>query len=235
MRCGSRRLGKSLPQALLAAACLGLLFGCAEEPVELAAAPDLEAYVLTSLPDEIEHRAFADLGGKVHLVGYSLGGATVARPGSEIQLTCYWRSVQKLSPGWQLFTHVVDASGRRIVHADNAGPLRRLVAREDGRRLQALPPSDWQPGYFYVDKQTFRLPNELDTEEVTITVGVWRQDAIRSARTREEDAARRPLRLDLRLDVLSGPSDGTNRVILAHLPTGFVRPKTAAVEAPSED
>src|SRR5690606_5313495 len=91
---------------------------------------------------------------------------------------------------------------------DSSGPLREVNA--DGR--QALGPSDWQIGKIYVDKLEFDVPRTeqkggeqvpLQTETITIAVGVWKDLA--------------------RLDVLGGSSDAHRRGFVTHLKTGVKR------------
>lgn len=207
----------------LATCCLVLTSGCAPSgPQASAKKPDekLAPFVLNRLPDTVEHSTYLDFGGKVQLVGYDISPSDVARPGSSISLTLYWQRTGTLDKGWGLFTHILDERGRQIAQRDSSGPLREPGA-EGG---QALGPSDWQIGKIYVDKLEFDVPRTqqkggeqvpLQTEAITIAVGVWK------------DAAR--------LDVLGGSSDAHRRGFVTHLKTGVKReasPKKAAERAP---
>lgn len=194
-------------------ALLAALSSCAAPRETAKVDPTLESFVLDHTPDSIEHRLFIDFGGKVHLLGYDLEPDGVTGPGSTIDLKLYWKCVDKLPPGWNLFTHLLNEYGQRIGNFDNAGPLRTLKA--DGN-TQTLPPSDWEPGKFYVDEQRIGIPqyeatapwSQNLTGTVTIVTGVWKDST--------------------RLEVLSGSSDKENAGIVAHLHTGVQRP--AALE-----
>jgi hypothetical protein len=110
--------------------------------------------------------------------------------GGRVKLTMYWKAVTKLDQGWNLFTHLVDGSGERILSIDNVGPI-----REWRETQQALSPSAWEPGKVYVDEQVFNLPASVKTDKVQVLVGVWREND--------------------RLKILSGPHDPENRGTVA--------------------
>ena len=193
---------------------MGLLatVGCADKPQK---APEpvpaaLATHVLDDIPSDLTDRTFIDFGGKVHIVGAKLTPAGIVRPGEKMRLVLYWRSVEPLTPGWSLFTHVVNARGQRLENVDNVGPLRERGASG----TQALPPSAWQPGKVYVDEQEFGMPRGVSDPEVTVVVGVWKGNA--------------------RLSVISGPSDRENRAIIAHVKTGVRPAKPVAQNAPEQ-
>jgi hypothetical protein len=178
-----------------------LALGCAKQPAterhELD--PALESRVLDSVPGDLPHRTFIDFEGKVHLLGYALSPESQAPPGSQLQLTLYWQSIEPLGRDWGLFTHILSPSGKQLANLDNVGPLRQIGPDQ----RQALAPSDWLPGKVYVDEQTFEVPRSANLPEFTIAVGIWRDN--------------------VRLDIVSGPSDGKNRGTVAHVPTGITR------------
>ena len=93
---------------------------------------------------------------KVELVGYKVQPPGAVKPGQKVTVTMYWKPVKKLEEGWNLFTHVLDGSGERILNLDNVGPLREW--RESG---QVLGPSNWEPGKIYADEQGFTVPPGL--------------------------------------------------------------------------
>lgn len=159
----------------------------------------LDAYVLDAVPTDIPNKLDINFENKVHLVGFKAEPMGTARPGSEIKLTMYWRSDQKLDAGWSLFTHLTDSRGQRILNVDNVGPLREL---KGGR--QAYPPSEWEKGKVYVDEQVFQIPGDISTPEVQIMTGIWKGNS--------------------RLKVVNGPADRENRGIVLRLKTGVVAP-----------
>jgi len=182
--------------------CCAASAGCqpASPPPVEKPDPTLAKYVLDRLPEDIGHSRFLDFGGKVQLLGYDIEPEGELSPGSQFKITMYWKSVAPLGPGWKLFTHLRSADGVRVepeqgLAYDNIGPLRSGPA-------QALPPSAWQPGKFYVDEQALTLesnPNRF-TPQMTLVVGVWKDKS--------------------RLDVLSGPSDGEQGGIVMNFETG---------------
>jgi hypothetical protein len=176
----------------LAALGLGCVGGSKSNPANKEA---LKQYVLQAPPSDIPNRLDIDFEGKVKLLGYKLTPKDVAGSGAEVQLTMYWQCDGEVGEGWNLFTHLLDAAGERILNIDNVGPIREWVDTH-----QALSPSYWQKGKVYIDEQTFRMPDNLTTPEVTIVTGVWKGEA--------------------RLMTVSGPHDRENRAIVAHLKTG---------------
>lgn len=184
------------------------LLGC--QPAATSAEkppPALARYVLERPPQEMDHRRFLDFGGKVQLLGYDIDPSGELPPGSQFKITMYWKSVAPLGPGWKLFTHLLNEEGVRVEPAeglayDNIGPLRSGPS-------QALPPSKWQPGKFYVDEQELTLESNPSrfTPRMTLVVGVWKGQS--------------------RLDVMSGPSDGEEGGIVMNFETG-VAPRVPA-------
>jgi len=187
-----------------------LAMACSKQPAaeQKELDPAIQAHVLESVPRDIPNRTFIDFEGKVHLVGYALEPAEQAPPGTQMQLTLYWQSVARLGEDWSLFTHVLAPNGKQLANVDNVGVLRQVRPDARGEQRQALPPSYWEPGKVYVDEQTFEMPRGITVPEATIAVGIWRGNA--------------------RLDVLSGPSDGQNRGIVAHVRTGVAPPAPKA-------
>ena len=221
---------------LVPVALLALSLSCAKQTQEPEPpSAELSAYVLPALPKDVGHETFIDFGGKLHLVGYDIQPEGVASPGTKVKLTMYWRSHQPLGPGWQLFTHL-DAPWLPSENLDDKGPLRKLVQGPDGEQTQVLGPSRWQPGRIYKDEIEFEIPKNVDSPEVTVVAGVWRRPLPeeRKAETAAGDEGKEQseaelTRPSLRLQVLSGPSDGADRGIVTHIRTGRTgRPLSAA-------
>jgi hypothetical protein len=152
----------------------------------------LQAYILDRAPGGIEHQLNIDYDGKVKLLGYNLEPAGPVSPGAKVRLTMYWESKAPVGDGWNLFTHILDGSGERILNIDNVGPLRQLR----GNR-QILWPTAWQPGKVYVDEQEFTVPAKVKTRKIQVVAGVWKGDQ--------------------RLKILSGPKDRARRGIVADI------------------
>jgi hypothetical protein len=181
---------------LAAAAALGGCVGGSSKG-SAAEAERLKAYVLDAVPSDIPNKLDINYENKIHLVGYKLEPKTDAKPGAEVKLTMYWRCDQKLDDGWNLFTHILDGHGERILNIDNVGPLRDFKDNH-----QALWPSAWEKGKVYVDEQSFKVPDDVKTPEIQITTGIWKGDA--------------------RLKIVSGPGDKENRGVVARLKTGVI-------------
>jgi hypothetical protein len=213
----------SLTLGLAAAAC-GESKAAQTPPLDA----ELARYVLDDVPTDIEHKTFFDFEGKAHLVGYAIKPEGEAKPGTNVQLTLYWKSVAPLRGGWQLFTHLIDPTGPRgqlVTNLDGSGPLRQKTTVA-GREIQKLAPAFWQPGHVYIDEQSFDIPKETKAKALTLTVGIWQDGAWRRRPAAETDAAA-PEPPSSRLHVISGASDGESRAILAHIPTGIGREDVA--------
>jgi hypothetical protein len=184
--------------ALGAAACVGGKKGAAAEDKER-----LKSYILDAPPSDIPHKLDVNFENKIRLIGYRAEPA-MAKPGTEVKLTYYWKCEDPLDDGWQLFTHVQADGSERAENLDNVGPLRELK----GDR-QVLSPDKWERGKVYIDEQSYRVPDTVSGESITVYLGVYKGDT--------------------RLKIQSGPNDGGNRAIVATLKTG--RPK---VEPPKK-
>ncbi|MBI5531980.1 MAG: carbohydrate-binding family 9-like protein [Deltaproteobacteria bacterium] len=198
---------RTLALTLMTVATIGLgcVGGSKSNPVNKEA---LKQYILPAVPADVGTRLDVDFEGKVKLLGYKITPAGNAGPGTEIKLTMYWQCVETVGDGWLLFTHVLDSGGERVLNIDNVGPLRDWVDNK-----QALAPMAWEKGKVYVDEQTFRLPDQLNTPELTVTTGIWKGDA--------------------RLKTTAGPHDRENRAIVAHIKTGAANtPKPTVTQIP---
>jgi hypothetical protein len=184
---------------------LGVLTACvspaptAEKHDTKAEAERLKEFVLDAPPGDIGAHVDADFGGKLTLLGARVEPTVGLKPGTKVKFTLYWRAQQKLDAGFKLFTHIVDASGERLLNIDNVGPLRELRSGS-----QALPPSDWLPGKVYVDEQSFTVPGNVKTDKIQILTGVFSKHG--------------------RLEITAGPHDTTRRAIAATLAVSGHRP-----------
>jgi hypothetical protein len=175
-----------------------------------AAPPDqseaLKAFVLDKAPDDVGTKVGINFDNKITLLGTKVEPATPVHVGDRVKITMYWKVDKELGDkGWKLFTHIIDASGERVLNIDNVGPLRRLIGRE-----QALSPSTWKAGKVYVDEQEFTIPRKVRTASVSITTGFWKGDE--------------------RVPIVSGPHEKDNRGLAGTIP---VQANAASAEAPS--
>jgi len=156
---------------------------------------------LASVPGDVERRDRVDFGGAVELLGWDVEPKTSAPPGSSVRLRLYLRSTKRLSPGWRLFADLRDP------HAENA------VGESRGG---AGSPSDWLPGTIHLEERELTVPEDVTARTLSLVAGFTR-DPVQVEGAEIEGLS------SLRLPVLSGLSDGSDRAILATLQTG-VRP-----------
>ncbi len=152
----------------------------------------LKAYILEQAPTTIPRKLDINFDNKVTLLGCRVEPRGPVEPGQRVKLTMYWMSKETLGDGWNLFTHILDGSGERILNIDNVGPL-----REWRQTRQILWPTAWQPGKVYVDEQQFSIPSNVRTKRVQVVTGIWKGNA--------------------RLKILAGRKDRENRAIVADL------------------
>jgi hypothetical protein len=152
----------------------------------------LKAYILDEAPKDLPNKLNIVFSDKLDLIGYRLQPNSNVKPGQKVTITMYWRARKKIDAGWNLFTHVLDGSGERILNIDNVGPLREW--RDSG---QVLGPSNWQVGKVYADEQSFTVPSSLKSSKLQIVTGVWKDSD--------------------RLPVTTGTGDRENRAVVANL------------------
>ncbi len=147
------------------------------------------ARFVTDTPPEPQHRLDYLFDGRIRLFGYRLDPDGPVQPGESVKLTLYWQAMERIEPGFMLFTHLGDARGQRYPSGnfDNVGPLREATGGG-----QALPPGDWVRGKVYVDEQPLVIPREA-SGEVQITTGIWRGDVRKPITTGAGDAESRAL------------------------------------------
>jgi hypothetical protein len=184
--------------------CVGGSKGLSAEDKE-----KLKSYILDSQPANIAHPLDVNFENKIHLIGYKFEPES-AKAGQEVKITYYWRCDEQLEDGWLLFTHTKDDGSGKMGNLDYVGPLRD---QRNGSH-QVLGPERWEKGKFYVDEQTYKVPDDVQGPTVSIMTGIWKGDA--------------------RLRVISGPNDGDNSAIVGKITTG-PNPMGANTPAPAND
>lgn len=199
------RGARSFATAILGAA----LWGCNAQGQNAGAATELASFLVAEIP-ETAQREYIDFGGKLVLVAHELSPSGKAGPGQSVNAKFYWKPMSAVSPGWGLFTHLEDAQGRQIRNFDEVGPFRKWLSGKAQAGLSLL-----ELGNVYVDEQTFEMPPAADlAPEVLLVLGVWNGD--------------------MRLPVVSGPSDGHHAGIVTRIETGLEWPKVAAKRSEKE-
>lgn len=157
---GGRMMRVNLRIALLGA--LALASGCVEKSQELSDAEreQLRELVGTEAPSP-EHELNIKFENKVELVGYDLEPDTWT-PGEAMTVTWYWHAKRPLEEGWNLFTHVADASDNNRLNSDGESVIRRLYQ-----------PGRWKAGEYIEDEQRIVLPQDWNSPRATLYVGVW--------------------------------------------------------------
>jgi hypothetical protein len=103
-------------------------------------------------------------GDAVTLVGYDLGDEPIT-PGKPFKVTWHFKVDKAVESGFALFTHLTDGVGTDRVNGDAMGALRGFY-----------PPSRWEPGSYVRDPQEFTLPEDWDSDRVTVYLGFWKED-----------------------------------------------------------
>jgi hypothetical protein len=158
----------------------------------------LKPYILDQAPSDIPHKIDVNLENKIHLIGYKFD-PEVAKPGTEVKLTYWWRCDDTVDEGWQLFTHIREESSDKSDNIDGVGPL-----RENKNNRQLMGPDRWQKGKVYVDEQEYKIPDWVKGPDLTVLTGIWKGES--------------------RLRIISGPNDGDNRAIVGKIKTGLMTP-----------
>ncbi len=184
---------------LQGAACVGGSKGASAEEKE-----KLKAYVMDAVPADAK-KLDINFENKVRLVGYKFEPEQ-AKPGETVKLTYYWKDEDTVEDGWLLFTHLHDDTADKSDNMDWTGPL-----RENKNNKQIMGPPTWEKGKIYADEQTYKMPDWVTGPELSVMVGIWKNDA--------------------RLRIVAGANDGDNRALVGKIKTGLTPP----VEKPHTD
>ncbi len=121
-------------------------------------------FLLDKPPAGMTARVNANLEDKVVLLGYDVSKDSV-EPGDRVEVTWYWQCKAETGPGWRLFTHVLDASGKSRINRDKVGDLR-----------ESFQPEHWKPGMIFKDPQVLRIPDGWKSDVFELKVGLWKGD-----------------------------------------------------------
>lgn len=193
MRNAVKLLGLTI--VLGAMACVGGKKGPSAEDKE-----KLKPYIVDSAPADAKPTD-VNFENKMHIVGFKVE-PEIAKPNTEVKITYVWRCDATLDDGWLLYTHVLDEVSGHQDNLDWNGPLREK--REEGGQI--LPPAKWEKGKFYLDEQTYKVPDWVQGPELVFTIGIWKGDA--------------------RLRILTGANDGDNGALF-RVKTGLTPPPKA--------
>jgi hypothetical protein len=107
----------------------------------------------------IEREVDAQLGNRVGLYGYELGGELVA--GGKLDLTLFWRTLATMETDYAVFIHLLDQSGE-------------IVAQTDSQPVSGYyPTSTWTLNEFVRDQHHLSLPDALAPGDYRLIVGMY--------------------------------------------------------------
>ncbi|MFN3333011.1 MAG: hypothetical protein ACK47M_10910, partial [Caldilinea sp.] len=100
-----------------------------------------------------------DTNGWIRLRGYAL--TPTAEPGGHILLTLLWQSLQAVDKDYQVFVHLLDDQGAKLL-------------QRDGQPVAWMrPTSTWQPGEEITDRYGLLLPATLAAGRYSLAVGLY--------------------------------------------------------------
>jgi hypothetical protein len=105
------------------------------------------------------HPLLANLGDRVHLIGYDLAGDTI-QAGQQITTTLYWQPIVPLDTDYTVFVHFRNENDQTVAQSD-APPLQGFY-----------PTSAWKPGEILNDTQQLVLPQGLKPGRYHIVAGL---------------------------------------------------------------
>jgi 4-amino-4-deoxy-L-arabinose transferase-like glycosyltransferase len=108
---------------------------------------------------DIEKSLEMNLGSKVQLLGYSIESGF--RPGDNIHLTLFWRSLEGMKQSYTVFTQLVDAGDNVVAQKDNP-PV-------DG----FYPTTKWEVGEVVRDQYDLVIPTNTPLGEYELQVGMY--------------------------------------------------------------
>ena len=170
----------------------------------------IDQYEKSDPPKKVE-ALDVDFDGKAQLVGYRLKPERGFKPGQKVKLTLYWKSVAPIEEGYALVGHILDESGESVMNLAGDGPLRKT---KNGKAV--LPPSLWQPGKFYTDDVTLKIPAKVKTDTVKVVVGIAKRDGKALTVTKGEKDAQQRVSV-VTLDLVKGGRSGSKPVPLLRL------------------
>jgi hypothetical protein len=111
---------------------------------------------LSAIPAQVNQ--YSQLGDQIALIGYDAPSG--AGPGETVQVTLYWQALRTPETNYQVFVHLVDASGRLVVQSDALNP-------------GGFPTENWPTEKYVRDEHTLALPPDLAPGQYRILVGLW--------------------------------------------------------------
>lgn len=115
---------------------------------------------VTALPSSA-YPASANFEGAAEIVGYRVSPAVV-KPGSEVDITVYWKPLAQTATQMQVFIHLVDSQGIIAAQRDTFPGLGKAAT------------TTWRVGQVFADTYRVFLPDTVySPETATVKVGLW--------------------------------------------------------------
>lgn len=186
-----------MSRSILLVSALAVLGGCVERAPELSPADRerVRQFVSSERPTP-EHPLDVQFANGVSLLGYDLEPDTVVA-GQPFTITWHWHATQDLDDGWQLFTHVADASGENRLNQDGVGVIRELYQ-----------PGRWKPGEYIRDQQQVTL-TDWSSPRAVFYLGLWKGEHRLAIRRGDNDGENRVRAASIELG--SGPAAAADR------------------------
>jgi hypothetical protein len=113
-------------------------------------------------PRSIRHPQWAQLGGKIALLGYSLSEEH-AQPGDRVALSLFWEPLGSIDADYSVFTHLLGPQG--------------MITQADGQPGGgAYPTSHWTEAQVVEDRYEWVVPEDTPPGEYSIEVGMYLLD-----------------------------------------------------------
>ena len=136
-----------------------LMAACPQIGTWFSGTTQLMLYLPDQAPSQISQPLRADFG-PIHLLGYDLRPPG-PDPGDLIQLTLWWHCVTAVEPGYKVFVHLVDESGR-------------IWGQRDAEPVDGLRPTwTWAPGDIVSDPQAFVVDPSAPPGNYRLLVGLY--------------------------------------------------------------
>jgi hypothetical protein len=174
------------------------LLGCVEKEPEKIDDNYIRENTLSAAPTP-KHPVDADLGGKIVYLGCDVDKEEIVR-GQNLRITHYWKVVAAPGSEWRVFTHA-------------EGTVKEDWLNVDQTKLRSMYGADkWKTGDILRDEQIIPF-GKWSSPTATIYIGLYRKGSHGEAG---------------RMSVVSGPSDGKNRVKVLTLSVADVARKAPA-------
>jgi hypothetical protein len=104
---------------------------------------------------------FVNLDDRVALIGYD--APEVVSRGDPLEVTLYWRAQQEMDINFQVFVHLLDASGVPVSQSDKLNP-------------GDFPTRRWPTDKYVRDLHILSIPETLPAGRYVLSTGMWVQD-----------------------------------------------------------